>query len=111
MGYKPVHFTDLGVTLDRGLNFELHLKNVYNLAAHKIYFLGKIRPYLTYIDYGDILYHKIHKQAINKIQRLQNRALRICLKSPARTPSDPQQGFKCTPQQGFHISSPGEKTT
>ena len=106
MGYKPVHFTDnykyLGVTLDKGLNFQLHVKNVYNLAAHKIYLLGIIRPYLTiesalfvyktkvlpYIDYGDILYHKTHKQAINKIQRLQNRALGICLKSPARTPSD-----------------------
>ena len=91
MGYKPVHFTDnykyLGVTLDKGLNFQLHVKNVYNLAAHKIYLLGIIRPYLTiesalfvyktkvlpYIDYGDILYHKTHKQAINKIQRLQNR--------------------------------------
>ena len=106
MGYKPVHFTDnykyLGVTLDKGLNFQLHVKNVYNLAAHKIYLLGIIRPYLTiesalfvyktkvlpYIDYyGNILYHKAHKQAINKIQRLQNRALRIWLKSPARTPS------------------------
>ena len=108
MGYKAVHFTDnykyLGVTLDRGLNLQLHLKNVYNLAAHKIFLLGKMQPYLTiesalfvyktkvlpYIDYGDILYHKTHKQAIIKIQRLQNRALtlRICLKSPARTTSD-----------------------
>ena len=54
--------------------------------------LSKIRQYLTrdtalqiyktkvmpYFDYGDILYMGTHKETTTKLQRLQNRALKIC---------------------------------
>ena len=57
----------LGVTLDQGLNFNLHTQN--KLSSHKVYMLSGIRPYITkdaalkiykskicpYMDYGDIL--------------------------------------------------------
>ena len=94
------HYKYLGVVLDRQLNFSLHLSQVHKLVAHKIYLLNKIRnmvmtqgalsiyksKILPYFDYGDILYHNSDIRNITKLQRLQNRALRICLKVEARTP-------------------------
>ena len=96
------HYKYIGVHLDSKLNFQTHLNQVYKLASHKIYLLCKIRNLLTehaaltiyrykilpYFDYGDILYHRLSASANNadRLQKLQNRALRICLKAEARTP-------------------------
>ena len=76
------------------LNFQTHLNQVYKLASHKIYLLSKISNLLTehaalaiyrskilpYFDYGDILYHSALNHNADRLQKLQNRALRICLK-------------------------------
>ena len=34
---------------------------------------------LPYFDYGDIFYIKTHQRTIDKLQKLQNRAIRLCL--------------------------------
>ena len=47
----PLRYADdykyLGVILDQYLNFRKHTQNIYKLAAHKVYTLSKIRPYIT----------------------------------------------------------------
>ena len=64
--------------------------------------IGKIRSFLTrqialciyktkvslYFDYGDIFYIDTHVRATDKLQQLQKRALRICLKSAPREPPE-----------------------
>ena len=52
-----------------------------NLGALSIY-KTKILPYF---DYGDVLYRNSDTRNTTKLQRLQNRALRICLEADART--------------------------
>ena len=94
------NFKYLGVILDNKLNFRLHAQNIYKLASHKIYVLLKIRPYITekvalriyktkilpYIDYGDIFYMSTTNEVLDKLDKLQYRALRICLGTTYRTP-------------------------
>ena len=43
---------------------------------------------LPYFDYGDVFYIDTHVSATDKWQKLQNRALRICLKSARREPTE-----------------------
>ena len=83
----------LGVKLDNKLNYELFKKEIARQTAHKIYLMSKIRKYISchqavtmyktkilpYFDYGDILYMGTNQQTISKLQKLQNRALRLCL--------------------------------
>lgn len=93
------HYNYLGIALDNRLTFDLHCKNMYKNAQHKVYILSKIRKFLNtdqsliiyrskvlpYMDYGDILIHDTNTALLNKLQRLQNRALKIVFKLPART--------------------------
>ena len=86
-------FTYLGVKLDCKLNFEAHALECLRLVSHKLYMLSKIRNLITnkqaitiykskilpYLDYGDIFYISTHLRTIDKLQKLQNRALRLCL--------------------------------
>ena len=106
LGSDILHYTHnykyLGVILDRELNFQLHLKNIYQLASHKVYVLSLLRAYLTqeaalilykskilpYFDYGDIFYHGAHSYLVEKLQKLQNKALRICSHAPPRSNRD-----------------------
>ena len=81
----------LGVTLDQSLNFNLHVQNTYKISSHKVYLLSRIRPYITkdaalnvykskicpYMDYGDILYMGTFAPILDKLQKLQFRAIRI----------------------------------
>ena len=94
---EDVHFVNdykyLGIILDKNLTFVKHVKYIQGLAAHKIYMLSKIRPSITqstavkiyktkvlpYFDQGDILYMDAFSKDVSKLQKLQNRALRICL--------------------------------
>ena len=85
----------LGVTLDRNLNFQQYVREVFNLVSHKIYMLSRIRQFinkdvslliyktkiLPYLDYGDILYDGADSKSLVRLQKLQNRALRVCLNS------------------------------
>ena len=87
------NFTYLGVKLDCKLNFEAHALECLRLVSHKLYMISKIRNCITnkqalciykskilpYFDYGDIFYMKTHQRTIDKLQKLQNRALRLCL--------------------------------
>ena len=52
--------------------------------AIKIY-KGMILPYF---DYGDVVYMGGRKDMLEKLQRLQNRALKICLRVEHRHPTD-----------------------
>ena len=92
-------FKYLGVLLDKKLTFRAHAENVYKLASHKVYLLSRIRPYinkkasmqiykakvLPFLDYGDIFYMSTFQGILGKLDKLQYRAIRICLKAPPRT--------------------------
>ena len=87
------NFSYLGVKLDNKLNYESHALDCSRQVSHKIYTLTKIRPLindiqalclyktkiLPYFDYGDIFYNKTYIRTLTKLQKLQNRALKLCL--------------------------------
>ena len=97
IGGKEINFVDeykyLGIVLDKNLTYTKHIKYIHSLAAHKIYLLSKIRTsintptamriyktkILPYFDQGDILYNDAFIKDVSKLQKLQNRAIRICL--------------------------------
>ena len=93
------HFNYLGMKLEDTLSFEWHATETMRMVAHKLYLLSKIRKYITigqaiaiykakvvpYFDYGDIFLMNINQKAIDKLQKLQNRALRICLALDGRS--------------------------
>ena len=101
---KPIDYVYqykyLGITLDESLTFNNHLKNTIKIVAHKMYMLQKIRQYITedaavkisksmilpYADYGDIFFINANNKQLGKLQTLQNRALRTCLKTVMHTP-------------------------
>lgn len=90
----------LGATLDCYLNMCDVLTKTYSRTAHKLYLSGLIRKIfakkeainvfkamvLPYIDYPLYLFYTSSDKLLTKLQRLQNKGLRICLKAPARTP-------------------------
>ena len=69
------------------------------MVSHKLYLLSRIRKYITtgqsiaiykskvvpYFDYGDIFLININQKSVDKLQKLQNRALRICLARDGRS--------------------------
>ena len=93
------HYTYLGIKLDCSLTFELHASESLRMVAHKLYLLARVRKFITteqsitiyktkivpYFDYGDIFLINITSKTRQKLQKLQNRALRICLESEGRT--------------------------
>ena len=82
----------LGFTLDSTLSFNYQVKCTANMVAYKANLLAKIRKYLTedvalmiyksmilpYFDYGDVIYNSAGQEGLDKLQRLQNRCLKIC---------------------------------
>ena len=106
IGQEQIHngenYQYLGVTLDHNLNFAKLANIIFSLASHKFYLLTKIRNLLTkhmalsiyktkilpYFDYGDIFYMDTHVRATDKLQKLHNRALRICLRSEPMASQD-----------------------
>ena len=85
-------FKYLGVTVDPTLNFGNHIASVIKNVQHKILLLGKIKRYLRnevalkiykamilpYIDYADVVYNRARAADLDKLQRLQNRCLKLC---------------------------------
>ena len=83
----------LGFTLDSVLSFNSHVSNVINLVLYKLNLLSKIRRFLKsatalkiyksmilpYFDYGDIIYGSANKDGLDKLQRLQNKGLKLCM--------------------------------
>ena len=88
----------LGVMLDSTLTYKAHIAYVSRIILHKIAVLSAVRKYLTkdvaikvyksmvlpYFDYGDVIYHTAGKGDLEKLQRLQNRCLKICLRTDMR---------------------------
>ena len=83
----------LGITLDSTLSFNCQVKSTMSIVAYKANLLAKIRKFLRkevamriyksmilpHFDYGDILYNTACKEGLDKLQRLQNRCLKICI--------------------------------
>ena len=90
---KVASYNYLGVNLDMNLSFHKYLQSCIQRATHKIYMLSKIRRYIDFftaitiyktmilpvMEYGDIAYDKSDAKLLDKLQLLQNRALRICI--------------------------------
>ena len=90
---KTPSYKYLGVLIDSHLNFNAHVENCCKIVSHKLYLLSKIRRYITeeactqifktmivpLLDYGDVVYSGSSDKNLSKLQKLQNRGLRICL--------------------------------
>ena len=98
---ERVHnFKYLGVHLDTCLTFNKHIDCIYTIFAHKLGMFVKIRFYLNvddmllmykmyilpYVDYGDVLYEAANQAKLEKLQKLQNRGLRLVLRVEDRVP-------------------------
>ena len=104
LGGTPLEYVNtykyLGITIDAQMTFQPLAKQVLKQTAHKVFLLSKVRRFLTskaaisvyktkilpYFDYGDIFYLSCPGALLEKLQRIQNRALRICLNSAPREP-------------------------
>ena len=87
------NYNYLGITLDSSLSFKQHIEHCAKVVSHKIFILSKIRNSISedtalfiyrsmiapIIDYGDVAYSGGLIEGLNRLQKLQNRALRICL--------------------------------
>lgn len=89
----------LGIKLDVNLNFKYHFNNLMTVLQHKVLLLCKIRPFidsrtsviiykshmLSYIEYGSVFLNGLPLNLLNKLQRVQNKCLRICHYADKRT--------------------------
>ena len=92
-------FKYLGMMLDENLNFNSHINMLKKIVSHKIFLLNRYSKFLTtqtrliiyksyilpLIEYGDILYIKASNKNLDKIQKLQNHALKLCHNLDIRT--------------------------
>ena len=92
-------FNYLGIKIDSSLTFELHAAECLRMVSHKLYLLSRIRKFITteqaiviyrskivpYFDYGDVFLMNITNRTKDKLQQVQNRALRICLTAEGRS--------------------------
>ena len=92
----------LGLTLDSTLNYNQHIQSVIRLVLHKLHLLSKLKRYmndnvavciyksmlLPYFDYADVIYNNANSTDLDKLQRLQNRCLRVCLGRERRFSTD-----------------------
>ena len=90
---KVSSFTYLGVRLDQHLTFDNHAQYIINRVTSKVYQLKKMRRFLSrkaallvyknmilpIIEYGDIYLSATSKENRNKLQKLQNKALKCAL--------------------------------
>ena len=75
------------------MSFKPHLATIVRTVSHKIYLLSRIKKFLSnrsallvyktmvlpFLDYADVVYHNASAAELEKLQRLQNRALKLCL--------------------------------
>ena len=97
---KVSSYNYLGVHLDMNLNFHKYLQICVQRTTYKIYMLSKVRRYIDFntaltiyktmilpiLEYGDVAYDNSDLQLLDKLQVLQNRALRICLNRQEHVP-------------------------
>lgn len=81
----------LGVIMDNDLSFLPHFNKIISSCNQKLFTLSKIRKYITQpiairlyktlilpiIDYGDVFYNCLANTHLDKVQKVQNRALHI----------------------------------
>ncbi len=93
-------FKYLGMILDNTLSFKYHVDYVCRKIIPRLKMLSKMRSIanesiclylyktlmLPLFDYGDVIYDCIFQQDSEKLQKLQNAALRIIYKKPHDTP-------------------------
>lgn len=87
------NFCYLGVNFDTGLKFQGQLQHGMSKLNHKLLLLSKIRPFidsrtvvtiykshlLSFIEYGSIFIDHLPVQQLSKLQRIQNKGLKISL--------------------------------
>ena len=90
---KVPSYKYLGVVLDPTLNYNHHVSYVIKTVLYKLRLLGKVKKYLNdnvaleiyksmllpYFDYADVIFHGSNSGSLDKLQRLQNRCLRLCM--------------------------------
>ena len=79
--------------MDPILGYNKHISSVLRLIQHKLSVLGKVKRYmnrstamkvyktmvLPYFDYADVIFQIANGTDLDKLQRLQNRGLKLCL--------------------------------
>ena len=89
---KVPTFKYLGIILDSMLTYNHHISSVIRMVLYKMTLLAKMKKYLNndtalliyktmilpYLDYADVIFHKANESGLSKLQRLQNRCLKIC---------------------------------
>ena len=90
---KVSTFKYLGFTLDATLSFKNQVSDTICKIIHKKTMLSKIMPFLKkdvalmiyksmilpYFDYCDVVYNSANSGCLDKLQRLQNKCLKLCL--------------------------------
>ena len=92
----------LGMQLDSTLNYNLHVNQVIRTVLHKLMLLAKMKNYLKddsvlniykammlpYFDYADVIIDGALNKDIDKLQKLQNKCLKICKGKERRFSND-----------------------
>ena len=77
---------------DSTLSFKYHVNSVMQTVLYKVNLLCKVQQFVTesvalmvyksmilpYFDNGDVIYISLFKEGLDKLQRLQNKCLKIC---------------------------------
>ena len=98
---RVTHLKYLGVIIDESLNWSKHVEKTSKEVISRIYLLKRIRPYITQqtalvyyksiiqgkFDYCDVVWDNCAKTYLDKLQKLQNRALRTVLNVNWRYPT------------------------
>ena len=98
---QVTHLKYLGVIIDESLNWSKQTEKTSKEVISRIYLLKRIRPYITQqtalmyyksiiqvkFDYCDVVWDNCAKTYLDKLQKLQNRALRTVLNVNWRYPT------------------------
>ena len=93
----------LGVTIDQDLSWSQHVEIVRKKSLAGLSAVRRASAYLPtatrrllynalvlpHLDYCSVVYHSCNISNSNKLERVQNYAMRVILKKPPRTPSEP----------------------
>lgn len=91
LSYVP-NYRYLGIKLDTALNFQSHYHRLISILSQKVLLMCKLRPFidrrtaiiiykshlLSLLEYGLIILDSIPVNLLNKLQRVQNKCLRVC---------------------------------
>ena len=96
---KVTEYPYLGFQLQENMDPSTHIKYILRKANHKLYLLQRLRYFLndfasltvykthvlSILEYGLVFCQSVNKNLFDKMQKLQNRALRICLRKDRYT--------------------------